>query len=89
MSESHERAAERMEREAEDMEHRSEQVGEDIAGAREEWERKKADDKVPGAGGDPQRAEGGLPPEANYTTSGDEPRDGGSELPPPEPDETD
>jgi hypothetical protein len=87
----HEKTAEALEREADDMEHRSKQVGEDIEAAREDWERKKADGSVPGAGGDPQRAEGGLPPEANYTTRGDEPPDGdgGSRMPPPEPDETD
>jgi hypothetical protein len=84
----HEEAAERMEREAEDMERRSELVGEDISDVREEWERKKADDHVPGAGGEPQKAEGGLPPEANYTTSGDKPPDD-DRMPPPEPDETD
>ena len=83
MTERHEQAAERMEREAEDMEHRSEQVGEDIAAAREEWAAKKADDKVPGAAGE---GSSGPPPEANYTTSGDEPRE---PMPPPEPDETD
>jgi hypothetical protein len=89
MSESHEQAADRMEREADDMQHHSEQVGEDIADAREEWEAKKRDDKVPGAG--TQNPEGGLPPEANYTTSGDRPPegDGGGGMPPPEPDETD
>jgi hypothetical protein len=80
------------EREVEDMERRSAQVGEDIDAAREDWERKKADDSVPGAGGMPQVAEGGLPPEANYTTRGDPPPDddgGGDRMPPPEPDETD
>jgi len=77
------------EREADDMERRSRQVGEDIDAAREDWERKKADDRVPGAAGMPQVAEGGLPPEANYTTRGDRPPDDGERMPPPEPDETD
>jgi hypothetical protein len=78
------------EREVEDMERRSEQVGEDIEAAREDWERKKADDSIPGAAGMQERAEGGLPPEANYTTRGDKPPDDdGERMPPPEPDETD
>ena len=37
------------EREADEMQERSEQLGEEIADAREDWERKKADDSVPGA----------------------------------------
>jgi hypothetical protein len=77
------------EREIEDMERRSEQVGEDIAAAREDWERKKADDQVPGAGGMRERAEGGLPPEADYVSSGEGSEDDGEGMPPPEPDETD
>jgi hypothetical protein len=77
------------EREADDMEARSERLGEEIADVREDWERKKSDDSVPGA----QNPETGLPPEANYTTSGDTPPEApgtsDSERPPPEPDETD
>jgi hypothetical protein len=75
------------EREVDDMQKRSERLGEEIADVREDWERKKADDSVPGA----QNPETGLPPEANVTTSGDEPPEapGSSELPPPAPDETD
>jgi hypothetical protein len=37
------------EREVDEMEARSEKLGDEIAEAREDWERKKADDKVPGA----------------------------------------
>jgi hypothetical protein len=75
------------EQQADELQRHSEQVGDDIAEAREDWERKKADDSVPGA----QNPETGLPPEANVTTQGDDPPDspGSSELPPPEPDETD
>jgi hypothetical protein len=47
------------EREVEDMERRSAQVGEDIAATREDWERKQADGKVPGATGEPREE---LPP---------------------------
>jgi hypothetical protein len=75
------------EQQADELQELSEKVGEDIAEAREDWERKKSDDMIPGA----QNPETGLPPEANYTTRGDDPPDssGSSELPPPEPDETD
>jgi hypothetical protein len=37
------------EREVEEMEERSERLGQDIDDAREDWERKKADESVPGA----------------------------------------
>jgi hypothetical protein len=57
------------EQQADELQEHSEQVGDDIAEARENWERKKADDRVPGAQGAPRESE--------------------SELPPPEPDETD
>jgi hypothetical protein len=57
------------EQQADELQEHSEQVGDDIAEAREDWERKKADDRVPGAQGAPRESE--------------------SELPPPEPDETD
>jgi hypothetical protein len=67
------------------MEERSEKLGEEIADVREDWERKKSDDSVPGA----QNPESGLPPEANVTTSGDTPPESASELPPPDPNETD
>lgn len=74
----HEQAAERMERELKDMEHRSDEVQADIERAREDWARKQSDDAVPGA----QSPEGGLPPEANYTTRGEEPPDDDSEREP-------
>jgi hypothetical protein len=61
----HEEQAERLEAEAEDMEQRSAQVGEEIAGAREDWEAKQRDDAVPGAAGEP--AEEMPPPEPDET----------------------
>jgi hypothetical protein len=73
------------EREADELQERSDKLGDEIADVREDWERKKADDSVPGA----QNPESGLPPEANVTTQGDNPPESGGELPPPEPDETD
>lgn len=53
------------EREVEDMERLSEQVGDDIADAREDWERKQRDDDVPGATGEPK--EEMPPPEPDET----------------------
>jgi chromosome segregation ATPase len=44
----HQERAERLEREAEDMEKRSKRLGEDISDAREDWERKRDDESVPG-----------------------------------------
>ena len=52
------------------MEKGSERLGERIGDARTDWERKKADDAVPGAGGDLAAAESGLPPEADEPTGG-------------------
>jgi hypothetical protein len=74
----HQEHAERLEREAADMQEKSDALGDDIKAAREDWEAKKRDDSVPGA----PSPEGGLPPEANYTTSGDDPPDGGDETAP-------
>ena len=48
MSEAHEEQHERLEREAEDMQRKSEELGDDIAEARQDWEAKKADQGVPG-----------------------------------------
>jgi hypothetical protein len=73
MSEAHEQHHERLEREARDLQEKSEHLGEDIADAKQSWEAQKRDEGVPGA----QSPEGGLPPEANYTTSGDDPPDDG------------
>ncbi len=82
----HEQQAGRLERELQEMEERSERLGDEISDVREDWEAKRRDESVPGA----PAPESGLPPEANPTTSGDQPpQDGGNELPPPEPDETD
>jgi hypothetical protein len=90
MSEDHQRRAEAAERELADMEERSERVGEQIDEARKDWEAKVADPSVPGAGGDPDRAEeGGRHPETNYPAKGPADEAGGDELPPPDPHETD
>ncbi len=44
-----ERAAERMAHDANDMQERSEKLGEGIEQTRQDWERKRSDQKVPGA----------------------------------------
>jgi hypothetical protein len=67
----HERQADEVERELDSLQHDSERLEGEISETREDWERKKHDPAVPGAGGDPDRAEGDLPPEADYTSSGD------------------
>ena len=98
MSEEHERQAEAAERELADMEARSERVGKQIEETRKDWQAKVADPSVPGAGGDPERAEeGGEHPETAYPAKGsadeasesDSSGDASGELPPPDPTETD
>jgi phage shock protein A len=71
MTEDHEQQADAAERELADMEERSERVEEHIEQARKDWEAKKADPSVPGAAGDPDRAEeGGSHPETAYPAKG-------------------
>ena len=48
--ESHEERAAEAEHELADMEEQSDRLAEDIEGAKTEWERKKQDTSVPGAG---------------------------------------
>jgi hypothetical protein len=97
MTEDHEQQAAAAERELADMEERSRRVGEHIEETRKDWDAKVADPSVPGAGGDPDRAEeGGAHPETAYPAKGSEDEfseDGGDssgdDLPPPDPYETD
>ena len=71
MNEDHERQSEAAEREVAELQERSEQVGAQIDEARKDWEAKVADPNVPGAGGDPDRAEeGGEHPETAYPAKG-------------------
>ena len=73
MTEDHRQQAEAAERELADMEERSERVGEHIDEARHDWQAKVADSGVPGAVGDPDRAEeGGRHPETAYPGKGPE-----------------
>ena len=49
----HEAKADELERELEDMQEHTDKLGGEIEGAGEEWERRKADERVPGATGEP------------------------------------
>jgi hypothetical protein len=60
------------ERELDEMQERSDRLEDEIGAVREDWERKKADSSIPGAAGDPERAEEGPQPETNYPSKGDE-----------------
>ena len=60
------------EHDVEEMQERSDRLEEEIKDVREDWERKKGDSSVPGAAGDPDRAEAGPKPETNYPSKGDE-----------------
>jgi hypothetical protein len=72
-SERYDEQADAAERELEDMEERADKLGDHIDEAREDWESKKADPAVPGAAGDPDRAEeGGQHPETAYPGKGPE-----------------
>jgi hypothetical protein len=64
--EAHEAKADELERELDHMQERTDRLGDEIEGAGDEWERRKTDDKVPGAGGEPSQADG-PEPEAEYT----------------------
>jgi chromosome segregation ATPase len=76
----HRKQAEQLEHEVDEMEDRSERLEEEISDVREDWERKRRDKAVPGAA----EPESGLPPEANHTTSGDQPPQDDDESAPDE-----
>jgi hypothetical protein len=69
----HEAKADELERELDQMQEQSDKLGAEIEDAGEEWERRKADDRVPGAAGAPEEADG-PEPEAEYPNkrAGDE-----------------
>lgn len=60
----HQERADRVEAGIEELQRESDALDGEIGETRDDWERKKADDKVPGAGGTPAAADSGLPPEA-------------------------
>jgi hypothetical protein len=55
--EAHEAKADELERELDEMQDRTGRLGDDIEDAEEDWERKKKDSSVPGAGGEPEEAD--------------------------------
>ncbi len=62
----HEQYAEAAEGRLEELERESQDLGEQVEEARSDWEAKKADPEVPGAAGDPDRAEKGPVEGATY-----------------------
>ena len=58
------------ERDVEEMEERSEELEREIDAAREDWEAKKRDPSVPGAG-DAEHSDQDLAPEADYPQKGE------------------
>ena len=64
--------SEEPEREVDEMQERTDRLEDEIDDVREDWERKKRDPRIPGAAGDPERAEEGPQPETNYPSKGDE-----------------
>ena len=61
----HDAKADQLERELDDMQAQAQDLGAEIEDAGDEWERRKADDSVPGAAGQPGQADG-PEPEAEY-----------------------
>jgi hypothetical protein len=59
------------ERDVEEMQERADKLEEEIDEVREDWDRKKSDSTVPGAAGDPEKAEEGPQPETDYPSKGD------------------
>ena len=53
----HDAKADELERELDEMQERSEKLGDEIGGAGEDWERRKADESVPGATGEPSEGD--------------------------------
>jgi hypothetical protein len=78
----HEAKADELERELDDMQERSERLQDEIDSTGGDWESKKRDDRVPGAAGQPEEAEG-TGPETDYPAKGgDEERgEGGDDEP--------
>jgi hypothetical protein len=54
-----------LEHDLDEMEEQSERLEDEIEDAREDWDRKKRDPSVPGATGEPDRADAEPPPEAD------------------------
>ena len=55
----HEANADELERELDDMQEHTDKLGDEIEGAGEDWEQRKADERVPGATGEPSEDDDG------------------------------
>lgn len=69
------------EEQVEALQQDADRLGEDIEETRRDWEAKKADPAVPGAGGDPLAAASGSQPETAYPAKGDASGDDDGEVP--------
>jgi hypothetical protein len=76
------KTADRLMRESDDMEARSETLRDGIDEARQDWERKRSDQSVPGA--NPPESDEGQPEEASYPSKGGD-EEGGSTASPANP----
>ena len=74
----HDEKADDVERELDDLQERSERLGDEIEGAGEDWERRKKDESVPGATGEPR--DGGDEEDDEATSADDEDLDFGRAL---------
>ena len=74
----HEAKADELERELDDMQERSERLQDEIDSTGGDWESKKRDDRVPGAAGQPEEAEG-TGPETDYPAKGGDEEPGSGE----------
>jgi len=63
----HEQRAGGSDDQADQMQEQSDRLEEEIADVRKDWERKQADDAVPGAVGEPASADDLPPPEPDET----------------------
>jgi hypothetical protein len=68
----HDAKADELERELDDMQEQAGDLGGEIEGAGEQWERRKGDDSVPGATGEPADDEDGEDGEDGTPDDGDE-----------------
>lgn len=64
--------SDRVAREADGLQHRSEALQQDVSEARQDWERKRADDGVPGANPPEGEADGEDSPASEGSGAGDD-----------------
>jgi hypothetical protein len=71
--EEHDKLADQMEREGDQMEQRADQLGDEISDVRDDWQRKRSDEGVPGAPppeGDASESNEGAESEASDDSEG-------------------